>query len=269
MNHLTSFATPEFPLHPSGMRQVLECPWRKAMEHMFYGPDGEGDSGAPADTGSAMHAAAAAFHRGSSQSESLASMQERSAEYPKGDLTDAAGLFLAYANDPRCARVTPAAYPDGGVFIEREITFSIAPHPTDPTGAPIAVLGTVDQVVVDDVGRLYVRDIKTTRHKPADKIAEYELQIAAYCVGVAMKLGKPVHAAQLIFPRHKCFVHQYEWSFDDVEHILEGVRLGVARIRAGELYHVRNSNCQWCPMKTPAMCMPALKEHKRKALTVL
>lgn len=237
------------------------------MIHMLT--DGEGSEGGPAaDTGSAMHAAAAALHRGAPLADAIEAMGEGLPRYPKANLAEAAAMFLSYARDTRNFEGTY-------LLVEKLVTFTIEAHETDPTGAPIAVEGTIDQVVELN-GRLFVRDIKTTKRDMAETAAEYTLQLAAYCVGAAQLLGKPIAGAKLIYPRRYSHdpstspVHwQYAWGWDDLEHILESVRVNVANVRANRLYHAPSADCKWCHCRTPDVCLPALKEHKKRNQTPL
>jgi hypothetical protein len=260
---LTTFATPDFPLHPSGARQLLVCPWRIALHHMFH-DGGDHESGAPADTGSAMHAAAAAFHRGATIADAVQTMGEGTRNYPQADLQEAAAMFFHYAQDPRNTQWK--SFP----CIERLIQFSIAPHETDPTGAPIAVEMTVDQVVEDEFGRLFVRDIKTTKKEPAKMAAHYTYQVALYCIGVAGFLNRRVEGAKLVFPRKygkgrpaDAPAHwNYAWGWDDLSHIIEPIRFAVANIRRGYVHELPNEDCGWCHQRSSDVCRPALREFR-------
>lgn len=264
MRSLASFATAEFPLHPSGLNVLVECPWRAAMIHLLTGA---GDEGGPAaDTGSAMHLAAATLHRGSSIADSIEAMGEGIRKYPQADLGEAAAMFLKYASD---SRNTSAKL----LLVEEPVEFSIAPHRTDPTGAPISVIGTVDQVREDEHGRLWVTDIKTSRKDPIEVMNKSTFQLAAYCVGAAQKLNRKVHGAQILMPRkygadpsRSPVFWPYTWGWDDLEQILLAIRKRVAEVRAGDLYHVPNGDCKWCHCRTPDVCLPALREHKKMNL---
>lgn len=269
MRHLTSFATPDFPLHPSGARQILVCPWKVALRHMLDDETTMEESGAPADTGSAMHVAAAAFHRGSSIADSIEEMGRRTRDYPQADLADAAAMFLGYAQDPRnCS--SPAGPWKSFPLIERTFQFSIAPHPTDPTGAPITIEMTSDHVVEDEYGRLFVRDIKTTKKEPAKMAAQYTYQVALYCIGVATELQRKVAGARLVFPRKygkgppaNAPAHwSYPWGWDDLETIVEPVRFAVANMRRGIVHEFPTEDCTWCHQRSPEACRPAIREFR-------
>lgn len=258
MRDLTEFGTDAYPLHPSGMRKIIECPWRSVMSFLDAG-DGD-DAGAAADTGSAMHRAADAWHKGNEVAASLGIMQANTHEYPLADLTDAAALFLAYAADERnreCEYVLSEAH----TFI------NIAPSPDDPTGAPIVVEMTIDHVRRKD-GRLRVWDIKTSKKDALEVRDKTTFQVAAYCIGASVLLGQQVDPGGIIMPRRYKpdgtgpVFWPFFWKFEDIEHILLPVRQRVAEIRRGLVWHVPNSDCMWCRAKQPDVCYPKLKEYR-------
>lgn len=217
-------------------------------------PSGEG--GQAADTGSAMHMAAAEWHRGKEVAAALESMSARRAEYPLADLSDAAAMFLLYSSDPRnrTAKV---------VLVEQPVAFSIAP--LDPSDPPISVVGTVDQVREDHTG-LKVWDIKTSKKDPDEVRHSAILQLAAYCVGCTVLLGRPVSPGGFIMPRlykqtsvatSPVFRH-VSWKFSDLEQLMFRVRHAVHNIRRGILWHNYSPDCRWCHMRSPDVCLPEL-----------
>lgn len=258
-NDLKLFGTAAYPLHPSGMRTLVTCPWRVVMEFLSS-PDDE--SGKAADTGSAMHRAAAAMHKGSTVAESLGIMQAEIVKYPLADLTDAAHMFLKYSEDARnrSAKV---------LFVEETIKFSIDPAAEDPTQERIEVIGTVDQVR-EDHGRYRVWDIKTSKRDPNEVLLESTFQMAAYCIGASVKLGKLVEPGGLIMPRqYRADIHNspvfwhYNFKVEDIGQLLYSVRRAVAEVRSGKFYHVPNLDCKWCHQKTPDVCFPKLIQLQR------
>jgi hypothetical protein len=260
---LSEFATHIRPLHPSGLGSLLECPWRAVLN---YWSDEAGEGGPAGDTGSAMHAAAAAFHRGKDLAASIAEMQEKLGKYPLADLQEAASMFLKYASDPRNSGAQFPSILDTP-FVEHSIAFEIAPAAEDQTQQPIQVIGTVDQVRRHEDGKLRAHDIKTSKKEPMDLLAQHVHQMAAYCVGASMALGETVHPGSLICPRrYRADVSTspvfwyYTFSFSDIPHILAGVRHVVARIRAGDVWHKPNANCKYCVGKSPDICFPKLVE---------
>ncbi len=257
MRDLSTFATAVNPLRPSGMSIMLVCPWRAAMLHMYdYAEDG---SRAAADTGSAMHMAAAEMHRGKELAECIKSMGVGLPKYPAADLSDAADMFLKYASDPRNRGVE-------AVLVEQAVAFSIEAAPEDHTQARIEVTGTLDQVRRTN-GRLVAWDIKTSKKDPTDILHAATFQMAAYCVGAAIHLNEPVQPGGIIMPRQyrkdvatsPVFYH-FPWRFQDIEHILLAIRHQVAAIRAGRIWHNPSPDCRWCHMRTPDLCLPPLIE---------
>lgn len=255
MPPLNHFATGCYPLHPSEIRDLFDCPWKIVMSYLSPGDD----SGPAADTGSAMHAAAAAFHRKKGVADSIEEMHAGIAKYPKADLSDAAHLFLAYASDPRNS---DCEFP----LVEAPITFTIAPAPEDETEAPIVVVGTTDQVRLRS-GILTAWDIKTSKKDPMKTLLESTFQLACYTLGASIKLNKVVQPGGIIMPRKygantatsPVFWHA-SFRFDDIERMLDPLRSKVAAIRAGKVHHVPSgANCEWCPARGPDVCLPKLK----------
>lgn len=262
MKDISKFGSADYPIHPSGIRGLLVCPWRSVMR--FYAAHEADEAGPAADTGSAMHAAAAAFHRGKGVAESLQVMQEGTAKYPRADLTDAAGMFLSYAADPRNS---------GHEFllVEQSISFTISPAEDDPTQAPIQVDGTVDHVRREAGRQPKVWDIKTSKKEPLQILQMAAFQAAAYCVGASIALGEPVSPGGVILPRRykadgtgPVFWH-FPWTLQDTEQMLEGLRRIVSLVRRGVYWHVPNEDCCWCPARSPDLCLPKLQEVKKRA----
>lgn len=226
----------------------------------LYDPSNEG--GAAGDTGSAVHAAAHAFHDGKEVAECLGVMKQKLAQYPKADLLDAANLFLSYSYDQRNKEAKV-------ILNERQVDFSLAPSKEDPTGEPIVFTGRVDQVRDVD-GRLKVYDIKSTKKSPGQMQYEYMFQMAAYCVGSSILLKQRVDPGACIYVRKygtsnhsqaPVFWH-YAWTFEDCVQIMDVVRHRVAEIRKGIIYHNPNDNyCTWCHLRTPDLCLPKLQQE--------
>lgn len=259
MPDLKLFATAEYPLHPSGVRALLDCQWR--MVSMFLYPMGD-ESGPAADTGSAVHAAAHALHDGKEVAQCIAVMKAKLADYPRADLMDAADLFLKYAADVRNREAKVVAS-------EVQIKFEIAPAPEDETGQPVSFIGRLDQVREVD-GRLLVYDLKTSKLDQLRLLHDHTFQVAAYCVGASQLLKKQVDPGALILVRRygtgdfsnaHVFWH-YPWKFEDCVQILNIIRHRVAEVRRGVLYHnPSDSQCRWCHQKSPDLCLPKLQQE--------
>lgn len=258
MKDLTRFGTEDFPLHPSALRMLLDCPWRYVMLYL-YEPSDEG--GAAGDTGSAVHAAAHALHDGKEVADCIGVMKDKLAQYPKADLMDAADLFLKYAGDSRNREVEV-------ILNEIPIKFNISAAPEDPTGEPITIVGRLDQVRKAD-GRLKVYDLKSSKKDPMTLLHEHTFQMAAYCVGASVLLGQQVDPGALILVRrYKSSDHSnapvfwhYAWTLQDCEQILSIFAHRVAEIRKGILHHnPHEASCRWCHQRSPDICLPKLQK---------
>lgn len=267
MKDLKRFGTADFPLHPSALRTLVECPWR--MVSMYLNTfDSEG--GQAADTGSAVHAAAHAMHDGKEVAQALAVMQARLHEYPKADLLDAADLFLKYSGDLRNKEAKI-------ICNEVKIGFQIEATKEDPTGEPLIFEGRLDQVREID-GRLKVYDLKSSKKDQMELLLEHTYQMAAYCVGASILLKKQVDPGALILVRrYKTTDHSnapvfwhYTWTFDQCAQILDVIRHRVAAIRKGIIHHnPSDAQCHWCHERSPDMCLPKLqKELKLREVLV-
>lgn len=259
---LSKFGTAEFPLHPSGLRALIVCPWRIVMEFLAM-PEGDDSSGPAADTGSAMHKAAAAFHRGKGVADSVEVMRANVQEYPLANLAEAAQMFLSYAADERNSGFDVP-------ICEERVDFSIAAAEDDPTGERIEVMATCDQVRHIH-GRYKAWDIKTSKRDPSEVLAETWFQMAGYCIGASValsaRLGKPivVEPGGIITPRRyhsnpstsPVFWH-HNFKFDWIEQLLRPVRHHVSQIRRGHIWHVPNADCKWCHQGNPDVCFPKL-----------
>lgn len=260
MKDFSKFATDEFPLRASGLQALVKCPWR--VVSLYLVPELKDEAGAAADTGSATHAAVQTFHQSKDVVASVEAMHGRRDEYPQANLDDAAKLFLAYSEDPRNARAEV-------VFAEQRVKFEIAPHPQDPTQAPIKVIGRLDQVRFEN-GEFRLYDLKTSTREGPVLMAEAWYQVAAYCVGATVTLGKPVQPGALILAR-KYFRRgcdpksapagvfwNYVFNLQDCDTILQGVRSTVAEVRSGRMFANAGDYCAWCAHGGIDACLPRL-----------
>lgn len=254
-----AFGTADCPLRMSSLDGLCRCPWRATIMHMF---DVRDEAGPAADTGSAVHAAVAAWHReGLDAAAAIRSMVERHGEFPLANLDEAAALFLLYSRDPRNleARI---------VLLEETLSFSMPPAPEDVTGQPVCFVGRVDQVrLVDREYRVY--DVKTSKRPGRVLMDEHMKQICAYAVGASLKLGAPVKPGGLIVPRGYVgklpeskpdgVFFDLPWTFEDCRHVLWGIRRVVAAVRAGEVWNVGGDHCRYCPAGSTDECVPLLR----------
>jgi PD-(D/E)XK nuclease superfamily len=262
---MKDFATEEKPLRASQLHKLVGCPLSAVLQLI----DDDDSSGPAADTGSAMHRAADAWHtraRGDTRA-AVEIMRAGLSEYPQADLDRAAEMFLNYASDPRNINADI-------IQSEAKVRFTLPPCETGQTQEAIWVKGTLDQVRRHE-GVLTLCDIKTGGfHSGIDMLAVHAMQLAAYQLGASELLGEPVRQAKIIR------VQDYDalksgprkgqqrgpvfwtapWRFDQCLMILDGVRRMVAMIRAGRVWANPGDACKFCPQMGIANCLPRLKE---------
>lgn len=217
--------------------------------------DDDDVSGQAADTGSAVHFAARVFHKEGKGNLrlSVGAMRESVKQFPLADLDVAEAQFQCYATDPRN---TGADF----VFVEKKITFTLAPTAEDPTQKEIVVTGTLDQLRRAPNGVLYLWDIKTGAPQGVDMLADAAMQLAGYQYGAGQLLGEVVRGAGIIRTRDYLktdrsrkrlnpgpVFYEAPWSHLDVEAMLDVVRQKVADVRAGRITIAPGEgNCKWC-----------------------
>lgn len=215
---------------------------------------GDEDRGQAADTGSAVHYAAKAFHTSAKGDVAAAikAMESNLPEYPLADLGTAEGHFRLYAKDPRNS--------DAKIILcEEKIEVSLAP-PDGHTEA-VVIQGTLDQVRQEG-GQLVVCDIKTgaSAGEGDDMLNYYAAQLAAYQVGAAQLLKQHVGTACIIRTRDYLKTDRKKnpkpgpvfwyasWSYSDALLLLEEVRRVVGDVRSGRISVAPSAeNCKWCP----------------------
>src|SRR5262245_51366055 len=142
---MKNFATKEQPLRASALPSLVKCGWRAVLLAESVLDD---QSGAAADTGSALHRGVAVWHKTDKDTAAaIRALKESVAEYPLADLDDAAEHFQAYTEDPRnqTAKV---------VAVEEKVELTLSPAPHDPTGREIYIQGTLDQIRLDEYSTL-------------------------------------------------------------------------------------------------------------------
>lgn len=252
------------------------------MIHMI--PDSD-SSGKAADTGSAVHAAAQAFHTFSQKDveAALQAMRARGLEYPLADFQDAEDQFRAYCEDPRNARADVK-------LIEEKIAFEIPPHKLDTTKEAIHVVGTLDQLRVVD-NRLSIYDIKTSTIDGWQLLQNHAFQIAAYSYGAELKLGEPVHPGALIrtrtylqktmqdggkrvkcLPASQCppgVFWNFAWGRKERDAMLSLLAFVVSRVRQGEVAPRPGEMCKWCFLGGVEGCLPLLLDMRSNGMISL
>lgn len=258
----SEIGTPALPLRASKLAALVRCPWSGLM--MLLGEESGG--GKAADTGSAVHFAARAWHTVANKdtAKALKIMQMGIANYPFADLDTAADHFQGYAADPRNQEATC-------LFVEEKIQVTLPPAEDDPTGQEIVIFGTLDQLRIDPASNvLTVVDIKTGRPDGLEMIAEHCLQLCAYQLGAAAKLSRPVLNAVILRTQDYLkrspgrVFYPGSWRFSHCRPMLDCVRAVVAQLRRGRVHVAPSADaCRWCI--GVANCVPALEELKRVA----
>ncbi len=260
MTDLTLFGTAEYPLRCSALPMLVRCPWRAAMLALSMIDD---PSGKAADTGSAAHKAVKLWHdNGQDYSAALKGMGEAIAEYPLADLHEAELHFRPYTKDPRNVKADI-------VSTETKVKFQISPAWNDPTGEPIWVKGTLDQIRREN-GRKYVWDLKTGNPEGWDMLNDHALQLAGYTLAA----GLDVHPGGIIRSRgwRKRGVKAEDapdgvfwpalFTRADCDRMLDAVRFVVAAIRAGKPYANPGDHCGYCRAMSTETCLPRLRSLK-------
>lgn len=253
--NLSDFATERRPLRASMLPLLVRCPLSAVLK-IFTG---EGESGPAADTGSAVHAAAKAFHTVAEGDvpASIEAMRAGVKDYPLADLDAAEHQFRLYAADPRNREAEV-------VLCEHSLTLKIPPAEDDPTQEAIVVTGTLDQVRREAGGQLRLCDIKTGRSGGVDLLHSHALQLAAYQLGACEVLGEQVHQAAVI--RTKDYLAKPQgpvfweamWRLSDCREMLNSVRRIVASVRRRQVNIGPNQDdCRWCVGL--ANCLPLLR----------
>ncbi|AMV28825.1 PD-(D/E)XK nuclease superfamily protein [Gemmata sp. SH-PL17] len=246
------------PLRPSALAWLIKCPVKVVL--MLD----ELDEGGPAaQTGSMVHAGVEAFHAEPDATKrvaaAVAAMHGAAGKFPLADPTEARLYLEPYLLDPRNENAAVVA-------LEHKVALVLPPHDLDPTGLPIHIRGTLDQIR-DENGRLLVCDLKTGQTTGWQMIHDYAYQQAAYVLA-ARASGFP--AAE---PGYLIRAYGYRargaklpspdgvqwWLPLDVAAcvaLMDRVRLQIALIRRGEIDYGPGTHCTFCPLKGLDSCVP-------------
>lgn len=254
---ISIFGSAERPLRASSLPKLVGCPLSLVHKVMFDDDKG----GKAADTGSAMHKAAAAWHiNGHDIPASLAEMIDKKGEYPLADMTEAARIFQRYCEDIRNIQAKT-------ILVEEKVEIILPPSPEDKTGKEIVITGTLDQVREYPGGDLALVDIKTGESMDGgEMLMYYAMQQALYQVGAAKKLSRRVRAAFILRTRDYFkrggpgpVLYEAPWTDTQAAEMLDGLRLLVASIRNGVVHVSPGLDCFRCHLNNPSVCLPELK----------
>lgn len=254
---LTEFATEKRPLRPSRVASFLLCPMRVVLD-----PDEECAKPA-ADTGSLVHEAARVFHTTTEADRVAAGQAALLAardKFPHGDAERASEIFRAYSADQKNRDAVV-------VWCEQPVRLVLPADPGDPTGQPVVIAGTLDQV--RRIGEtLSVWDIKTgTYHSAHDSLFEYLTQQAVYTLAAIETLDPSILPGGLIctggYSRTRGAVHvDNVFTVEQARDLVLAVPPFVAAIRRGEaLFRPGLEACKFCDVKKAGYAWP--KCHQR------
>ncbi len=248
------FASETHPLRPSKAGQLLKCPMSSFLSVMS-----EDDGGnSAAHTGNLVHSAAAAYHRATGANAKrkevgLAALAADLPKFPHGSKEKAETIFGKYADDPENEG---ADVP----WVEQSVTLVLEPAPNDPTGKPVWIVGTLDQVRRAK-GRLRVWDIKTGAAKDTgETMDEYLVQQACYTLAAQQTLDPNIEPGGIIYtpgyekPRGKRFL-DLKLTTDRCKMLLAPLVQYVAILRGGTpLFTPSAGACAWCKMRPYTNC---------------
>jgi hypothetical protein len=230
--------------------------------------------GAAAEVGTLVHEVVAGWHRnGLDRDAAVARVGDWRQRFPRlasaGRFDEALAHVAGYCGDPR-NQVKPA-------LLEQSVSLALPPHETDPTGQPVILQGTLDQVR-ETPGGLRLFDLKTGRTEGAQMLDIYAYQVAAYCVMASELLGEPVAPGALI--RSAGYLASgavaaeqpwgvffwVPWGLGDCTALLDAVRLIVANVRRGEVNFGPGAHClSACPARGLQECLPKWQRIQTKA----
>lgn len=272
------FAGPKNPIRCSKLASIGRCSMRVYMISILDCEDGEG--GESAQTGSVVHAGVAAFHL----AEGGLKVREKAAwdaiakartTFPLADETEVRLFITPYMNDMRNITAKFATWIDPSdkqekPCIEMPVEFTLPPHPFDKTKQTIYVNGHLDYIRLVN-GFHYVDDLKTGKVSGWQMLHDYAVQLAAYTYGarqlgvtkaipgrIIRAMGYRTRADKGASPDGVFWSLPFTWN--DVETLLENVRLHVALVRNGDVQFQPGPHCTYCEFGGLQGCLNKWKE---------
>lgn len=244
------YASEHDRLRASSLTTLGRCPRLHELQRV------SSESGAAADTGSAVGRAIQLWHEGYTLGDALATIErECSAKFPRAKLDEATERAKLYMGDDR--NPPPSAF-----HCELEVNLVLPRWPDDDSGHDVHIRGHLDQIRRGEDGRLRVWDVKDGSPGGVDMIHGYAWQLAAYAVGATAALGEPVLPGGIIRtrgykvgsdPSVASVFFATPWSLATCSAMLENVAFHVYLIRTGQVLRQPGSHCSWCSL-SPATC---------------
>lgn len=269
-------ATDEAPLRASAAGN-LDCLLRAVLTIM---QDEHKPKSEAANTGTLCHTGIETWIKGSSLDASVAAMEARQVDFREaretlGDLKAATRWLEAYSADPRNAPLgVKPANPIHGIVrhVEAKVGLRIpASKDLDPTGRDVCVIGTLDQIREDDLGQLWLWDIKTGQIDP-QKFApvQHLVQLVIYAAGASQMLGRPVGIGGVIAVRgyharnedRQGVFRRVPIPHSTFPLVLEAIAERVGMLRQGIVSPTIGKHCDSCfvSLGGPSECLPKLLE---------
>lgn len=256
----------EYPLRISSLTALRACEhgavlrWRQDL-----GIDVMDRTGSKAaDTGTAVGRAVELWHRRRDRDLAgiMQQVEEEAAGVPpsrppflEADLEETARTLLRYTRDPRNVA---ADVPEWS--LEAEVRLTLPPHPLDPTGEAVHLVGHLDQIRIER-GIAWVWDLKHSRHSGPALVSGYSWQQAIYALAAEATFRRTVGWGGIIRTTGY-LVRGAGKSVGDGEYnvmfpaglqpeqlavIADSVRFAVALARRGDAPLRPGDHCGWCP----------------------
>lgn len=252
---LRDYATDRRPIRISALERFLKCPMS-----VFLSLCDEGEGGEAAQTGNLVHSGASAFHQMKGEladriAASQAALDAAREKFPEGDPKKALKILANYTADK--------ANQDAQVeWCEETVRLCLEPHPSDPTGQPIVLLGHLDQVRLGENSRRSVWDIKTGYRLGADAtVLEYLVQQATYVLAARATLHPNIEPGGIIYTpgyekaRSKTHL-PLPLTVESCKLLLAPLPLLVSLIRQGRsVFRPSIDACEWCEHKRWPRCL--------------
>lgn len=251
---LRDYATDKRPIRASAVEKFLACPMSIVLSLCD-----EDEGGEAAQTGNLVHSGAHAFHTLKGEladriAASQAALEAAREKFPEGDAKKAAKILANYTKDS--ANQTAEVE-----WCEETVRLCLEPHPSDPTGQPIVILGHLDQVRRVRERRT-VWDIKTGYRLGAEAtMLEYMVQQATYVLAARATLAEDIEPGGIIYTpgyekaRSRVFLN-LPLTVESCRMLLSPLPLFVSMIRQGKpVFRPSPESCQWCEHKVWPRCL--------------
>lgn len=241
------FGSSASPLRISSLPSLVLCPMK---EFLLWEGLLQDESGPAAQTGNMAHDMIAFLHTAefdvaAARRELQQGCQQR---YPRGNWETAVEHVEGYAADARNVNAEILG-------IEHRCELVLPPHELDPTGLPVVMHGTVDQIRREPCGGSRVYDIKTGRQPGLVQLDLSAVQLAAYTLACGATLP-PAVIMTAAYTKDTAAIFQSTYSIERCRALLDRVTLAVAMIRRGRIELTPGFHCGTiCPAKSASNCL--------------